>query len=131
MPVWNSGTLRLSSSALIWPADGRLAQVQRLAGMGKAAASATAWKTRNLSQFHRHPLAFRGPCPAVPPRALIIGGLCRRCVFIRGEKLFGFERGPAPETRRRGRLAVNLVLDIAGGEHARDLGRRRIGRVRM
>src|SRR5438552_18890354 len=43
------------------------------------------------------------------------------------EELLGLERGHAPRAGRRDRLAVLLVLDVAGREHAGHRGLRRAG----
>src|SRR6266545_4510854 len=80
----------------------------------KLPASAAAWKTLSLSQSMLmcalEPLLRRD----------------RRLRFpLQGEEALGFERCHAPLPRSGHRLAVNIVGDVAGGEHARHRSRRR------
>src|SRR4051812_43395167 len=57
-----------------------------------------------------------------------VGHLAAAASAVMAEDLLGFERGHAARARRGDRLAVLLVLDIAGREHPRDRGLRRTRR---
>jgi hypothetical protein len=132
------------------PADGRLAQTQRFAGMGERARLGRGLKNAQLVPVH---------CPRGPPDARIrdISGLRRKPIaqhdnfagvrsagrrLIRCPEHGGLEAGlsqrrlgdqPAVGLQRRhaaeagggDRLAEDVVGDVAGGEHALDAGRGR------
>src|ERR1700722_13351392 len=136
---WNSGTLRLSSSALICRLTADWLRFSASPACVKVPASATAWKTPNLPQsIPRPPTASRRasamavlPCPCrdrTPPvRPPSLGCLQRSLGFLRCQKLLRLERGHAAHPCRGDRLAEDLVLDVAGGVDPRDRRRRRIG----
>ena len=52
---------------------------------------------------------------------------CRRHDMLGGEKALGLQRRHAAEACRRHRLAIDIVGNVAGREHARDIGLRRAG----
>src|SRR5271167_3047133 len=111
---WNSGTDRLSSSALIWRLTADWLRLSASPAWVKLPASATAWKTRSLSQS----------------MGVAIAALLReagRARLGRGEKFLGFERRHAAHARRRDRLPEDFVAHIAGGKDAGNVGRGRIG----
>src|ERR1700722_17794256 len=108
---WNSGTVRLSSSALIWRLTADWLRLKPSPAWVKLPASATAMKTRSLSQSI--PALFGGS-----------GGPG----FLERQEALGLERAHAAHAGGGHRLAEDLVLDVAGGEHAGNVGRRRIRR---
>ncbi len=98
------------------PADGGLAEIERLARMGEAARLGNRMKNPQLVPVHRHLLAFRGPSPRSPDPPPLFGGARGRGILRYGEKLLRLERGHAAEPRGGHRLAKDLVLDVAGSE---------------
>ena len=105
------------------PADRRLAHAQRLTGMGEAAGLGGGMKDSELVPVHGG-LCFvtdgdaagrsfiRRPWPALYLSQIALGLKCCHTAHARG---------------RHG-LAEHFVLDVAGGEHARDGRAGRIGR---
>src|ERR1044072_8006548 len=85
-------------------------------------ASAAAWKIRNLSQS--------SDTLFTPQKSLCGFSSFRRDgdVQMSGQVALGFERGHAAHAGGSDRLPEGIVGDIAGGEHALDIGRRRIRR---
>src|SRR5207237_7545215 len=83
---WNKGTLRLSSSALICRLTADWLRLSASPAWVKLPASATAWKTRSLSQSMGElmTMSLRRAAHAE------LGG---------GEEFFGFERSHAAHTR--------------------------------
>ena len=60
------------------------------------------------------------------PTALGATSEAGRAVASDFEERLGVERGHAAGARRRDRLAIDVVGDVAGREHARDARRRRV-----
>src|SRR5258706_2386968 len=118
---WNSGTVRLSSSALICPLTADWLRLSPSPAWVKLPASATERKTLSLSQSMS---AFGAPPACARPRALF-GRPGGPGLFVCDE-LLRLQRGHAAHAGRRDRLAEHLVGDVARGEHAGDVGRRRI-----
>src|SRR5712692_10665684 len=125
---WNSGTLRLSSSALICRLTADWLRFSASPAWVKLPASATAWNTLNLSQSipspqRHHPEDPTG-CNRRSRRSL--RGLERALVLVRGEEFLRLERRHAAHPGGGDGLAKDLVLDVAGGIDAGDLGGGRI-----
>src|SRR5258708_14112416 len=91
---WNSGTVRLSSSALICRLTADWLRLKPSPAWVKLPASATARKTRNLSQSI--PIGLFGR-PGGPG-------------FLQGEKFFGLERAHTSHAGGGDRLADDLGL---------------------
>src|SRR5438309_10289292 len=117
---WNSGTLRLSSSALIWRLTADWLRFSASPAWVKLPASATAWNTRNLSQSIPSPKRRRAEWPHPSPSAGSLGGSELSLDFAGGKELLGLERRHAAHAGGRHRLAENLVLDVARGIDAGD-----------
>src|SRR6266851_2001602 len=80
------------------PAHRRLAEVQRLARMGKAARLGDRMKNPQLVPIHRHLLAFReAPSPNLAGEKSLLGSARRRLILMYGEKLLGLQRGHAAQ----------------------------------
>src|SRR3954454_14507850 len=90
----------------------------------KLPASAAAWKTLSLSQSMINFL----PLPEGEGGNRLFGSDARVCLAVLSEKTNRLERGHAAHPGRGHSLAVDVVGDVAGGEHARHRGRGRIGR---
>src|SRR5579871_1933014 len=130
---WNSGTLRLSSSALIWRLTADWLRFSPSPAWVKLPASATDRKTRSLSQSI--PLPSRST-RLVSTRASFCRGAVPTALFgcpdgprlLEREEALGLERAHAAHAGGGDRLAEHLVLDVARREHAGHVGRRRIRR---
>src|SRR5882672_9764338 len=126
---WNSGTVKLSSSALIWRLTADWLRFSPSPAWVKLPASATARNTRSLSQSIPLP-----PRSALPRAFVLVRFSCRLfgradgARLLRGDEFLGLERTHAAHARRRDRLTEYLVLDVARREHARNIGRGRIRR---
>src|SRR4029079_8979867 len=118
---WKSGTLRLSSSALIWRETADWLRLSISPAWVKLPASATAWKIRSLSQSIIVALRASPQCRAS------IGCLSGGGVLFGGEEALGFERGHAAHAGGGHRLTEDLIFDVASRKHARNAGRGRIG----
>src|SRR5581483_3606519 len=120
---WNSATLRLSSSELICRLTADCERFSVSPAWVKLPASATAWKILSLSQSIMD-CPFYGPrephdalCGPTSLRRL--GGL----VLVGGQETLSLQRRHAAHAGGGYRLAEHLVLHVAGGEHAGNLGR--------
>src|SRR5581483_2723399 len=125
---WNSATLRLSSSELICRLTADCERFSVSPAWVKLPASATAWKILSLSQSIMD-CPFYGPgerhnAPSGPTSFRRLGGL----MLVGGEETLGLQRRHAAHAGGGHRLAEHLVLHVAGGEHAGNLGR---GAVRL
>src|SRR3954464_10896494 len=112
---WKSGVEISSSSALIWRLTADCDRPRVWPAWVKLPADATAWKMRSLSQ------SMTGALLGLRTQRQIAG-------MAAGQEAFGFQRRHAAHTRRRHRLAENLVLDVTGREHARHRGMRGVRR---
>ena len=100
-------------------ADRRLAEIQRLARMGEAARLGDRVENPQLVPVHR-------PSPSLAPPSVYSAAL-RDAALQGGEEILGLERGHAAHAGGRHGLAENLVLDVARGKDAGDVGRSGIG----
>ena len=103
------------------PRHRRLRQPELLAGMGEAAGLGGGVEHLQLVPVHHH-VSVLARCAgggAIPPRAACSAAWC-------GEEALGFERRHAAQAGGGHRLAIDVVGDVAGGEHARHRGRGRI-----
>src|SRR5918995_1473966 len=112
---WNKGVPTSSSSAPIWRLIADWLSPRLSAARVKLPASATPRNRRTRSQ---------SSIGALPRRVERDRGAARS-VF--GQKLLGLQGGHAATAGGGHRLAEDLVLDVAGGEHARHAGRRAVG----
>src|SRR6266436_5769563 len=104
---WKSGTLRLSSSALICRLTADWLRLSASPAWVKLPASATAWNTRNLSQSIAIVLAFREPARPAPTQ-LLFGRPGRRSMLLGSEELLRLERRHAAHPGRGYRLTEHL-----------------------
>src|SRR5215813_12905831 len=113
---WNSMTPSCSSSAPIWREIADWLSFSASPACVKLPASATAWKIRSLSQS----MTF------LPARRRSVGRL-GEARFLTRQPLLRFQGGHAAGAGRGHGLAEDLVLHVAGGPHAFDVGGRRVG----
>src|SRR5918996_3288225 len=116
---WNSGMPRSSSSAPICRLIADWLRPRISAARVKLPAWATPRNTRTRSQSSMLP---------VPSITRAVGGERGRIHVEAGEELLRFQRRHAAAARRGDRLAEDLVLDVAGGEHAGHTGHRAVRR---
>src|SRR5271169_2952115 len=140
---WNSETVSSCSNALTWRETADCDNPSCSPAWVKLPASAAAWKTFSLSQSminqnrgceipwmaaardvaaspERSGVAIRcRSCGTGIPRGLFGGGAVD---LAGGEKALRLQRRHAPHPRRGHRLAVHVVGDVAGREHARHRG---------
>src|SRR5271167_829678 len=140
---WNRDTVSSCSSALTWRETADCDSPSCSPAWVKLPASAAAWKTFSLSQSmidqnrgcetpwmaaardvaaspERSGVAIRRrSCGTGIPRGLFGGGAVD---LTGGEKALRLQRRHAPHPGRGHRLAVHVVGDVAGREHARDRG---------
>src|SRR5579883_1311829 len=130
---WKSVVLRLSSSALICRLTADWLSLSTSPAWVKLPASATAWNTVSLSQsiplprFVASGFVASG-AGAAARRAVSFGGTALNLFLMGGEEALGFQGRHAAHPRRRHGLAEHLVLDVAGGEDAGNVGRGAVGR---
>ena len=111
----------------------RLAETQRLAGMGERPSVGGRLEDAQLIPVHER---FLGPTRPSRFRLTYLAGAVagislfgrRPSRFFSGEPALGLERRHAAETGGRDRLTEHVVRDVAGSEHALDAGRGRPGR---
>ena len=97
----------------------RLRQAESLAGMGERAGLGCGVKHLQLVPVHR----LVGPAIGLFRR--------RTLMFVGGQEFLGFERGHAALAGGGHGLPVDLVGDVAGGEHAGHRGGGRLPLVTM
>ena len=110
----------------------RLAETQRLAGMGERPSVGGRLEDAQLIPVHERFLGPTRPLRSLTYLPGVVAGISlfgrRPFRFFSGEPALGLERRHAAETGGRDRLAKYVVRNVACSKHALDAGRGRPGR---